>query len=544
MTKEKQTCKDTSRKLRLDKYLADMKAGSRSEVRLMIQRGRVEVNGISVRDAGFKAGPADRVTLDGRELSYTSREYIMLNKPAGVLSATADRKQRTVLDLIPDAKRRDLFPVGRLDKDTEGLLLIINDGALAHRLLSPRKHVEKVYYARVLGEVTNREKELFAAGIMLGDDFRAMPARLEILSVRTAKTGSGISAEENPEKAGSSVPEKAQGSASEKPACRRTESEIRLAIQEGKFHQVKRMFEAVGMKVLYLKRLSIGSLVLDDGLAPGEYRRLTEQELECLREGTPEKEEAESFGYPAGTELLNRMLDRTEAVIFDLDGTLVDSMWMWQEIDIEYLGKFGIPLPEGLQACIEGMSFSETAGYFKKNFPAITDSIEEMKAEWNRMAWDKYVNEVPLKPGAREFLKLLRERNIKTGIATSNSRELVWAVLKSLSAEQYFDEVHTACEVAAGKPSPDIFLLVADRLQTAPEHCLVFEDIRKGIQAGKAAGMRVCAVQDEYSREDRERKAAEADYFIDSYFDLGLKPERNRREAEEKPEKTGNNKQQ
>ena len=337
-----------------------------------------------------------------------------------------------------------------------------------------------------------------------------------------------------------------------KPASGQEESEIRLAVREGKFHQVKRMFEAVGMKVVYLKRLSMGSLELDGGLAPGEYRRLTEKELERLREGTSEKEktaaeaernmgqvsakaealnnsgyspETQLFRYPAGGELLERMLDRTEAVIFDLDGTLVDSMWMWRESDIEYLGRFGISLPEGLQACIEGMSFSETAGYFKTNFPAITDSIEEMKAEWNRMAWDKYVNEVPLKPGAREFLKLLRERNIKTGIATSNSRELVWAVLKSLSAEQYFDEVHTACEVAAGKPSPDIFLLVADRLQTAPEHCLVFEDIRKGIRAGKAAGMRVCAVQDEYSREEAEYKAAEADYFIDSYLDFGLRPD-------------------
>ncbi|MDE7299341.1 MAG: HAD family phosphatase [Lachnospiraceae bacterium] len=214
------------------------------------------------------------------------------------------------------------------------------------------------------------------------------------------------------------------------------------------------------------------------------------------------------------------MLDRTEAVIFDLDGTLVDSMWMWREIDIEYLGRFGIPLPEELQSCIEGMSFSETANYFQARFPEITDSIEEMKSEWTRMAWDKYVNEVPLKPGALEFLQLLRKRNIKTGIATSNSPELVWAVLKSLSAEQYFDEVHTACEVGAGKPSPDIYLLVADCLQVAPERCLVFEDISKGIQAGQAAGRRVWAVRDEYSLEDEENKAAQSDYFIDSYLDL------------------------
>ena len=223
-----------------------------------------------------------------------------------------------------------------------------------------------------------------------------------------------------------------------------------------------------------------------------------------------------------GNKLLETMLDGMEAVIFDLDGTLVDSMWMWREIDIEYLGRFGIPLPEGLQSEIEGMSFSETADYFKTHFPAITDDIDKMKAEWNKMAWDKYVNEVPLKPGVLEFLKLLKQRGIRTGIATSNSVTIVAAVLESLSVSSYFDEVHTACEVGVGKPAPDLYLFVAKKLGVAPEHCLVFEDICKGIQAGKSAGMRVCAVRDEYSSAEEEKKAALSDYFIDTYLDFGL----------------------
>ena len=136
---------------RLDKYLADMKAGSRSEVKVMIRKGRVSVNGVIVCDAGYKVLKNDAVLLDGKSFEYTSVEYIMLNKPAGILSVTKDKKQKTVLDLVCDARRKDLFPVGRLDRDTEGLLLLTNDGALAHGLLSPKKHVDKVYFARVYG---------------------------------------------------------------------------------------------------------------------------------------------------------------------------------------------------------------------------------------------------------------------------------------------------------------------------------------------------------------------------------------------------------
>ncbi len=213
----------------------------------------------------------------------------------------------------------------------------------------------------------------------------------------------------------------------------------------------------------------------------------------------------------------HEMLQDIKAVIFDLDGSLVDSMWMWRAIDIEYLGRFGIPLPEDLQSRIEGMSFSETAVYFKEHFP-IPDSIDQIKEDWNCMAWDKYANEVPLKPGIPEFLERCREEGIKLGIATSNSRQLVENIAKVHNLRDYFSCIMTGCDVAHGKPSPDIYLAVAEGLDCPPSQCLVFEDIIPGIQAGKAAGMRVCAVEDAYSVNDRERKKALADYYISDYY--------------------------
>ena len=168
------------------------------------------------------------------------------------------------------------------------------------------------------------------------------------------------------------------------------------------------------------------------------------------------------------------MLTNKKAVIFDLDGTLVDSMWMWKAIDIEYLGRFGFDLPPSLQKDIEGMSFSETAVYFKETFQ-IPDTLEEIKATWNRMAYDKYTKEVPLKKGVQEFLDYCKENGILLGIATSNSRELVDATLKALNIKEYFACVMTACEVAKGKPAPDIYLAVAEKLQAEPSRCLVFE---------------------------------------------------------------------
>ncbi len=213
------------------------------------------------------------------------------------------------------------------------------------------------------------------------------------------------------------------------------------------------------------------------------------------------------------------MLENINAVIFDLDGTVVDSMWMWKAIDIEYLGRFGIPLPEDLQKTISGMSFSETAVYFKEKF-GIPDSLEKIKDDWNAMAMDKYLHEVPLKPGVLDFLKKLKAAGMKTGIATSNSRELALAVLEAQGLAPYFDEVHMSCEVKSGKPAPDIYLLVAEYLKESPEHCLVFEDISEGIKAGKAAGMKVCGVEDEFSADYREEKKQLSDYYITHYDEV------------------------
>ena len=233
-------------RIRLDKYLADMGCGTRSQVKREIAGGSVMVNGAPARRPEDKIDTEkDSVVFRGSPVGYVEYEYFMLNKPAGVVSATEDRKERTVLDLIDARQRKDLFPVGRLDKDTEGLLLITNDGEMAHRLLSPKKHVDKVYYARVAGRITEEHVKLFAEGVDIGDEKPALPAELTVLSSGEI-------------------------------------SEIELVIREGRFHQVKRMFQAAGGEVIYLKRLRMGSLVLDGGLEPGEYRKLTEEEVRAL----------------------------------------------------------------------------------------------------------------------------------------------------------------------------------------------------------------------------------------------------------------------
>ena len=213
------------------------------------------------------------------------------------------------------------------------------------------------------------------------------------------------------------------------------------------------------------------------------------------------------------------MLENIKAVLFDLDGTLVDSMWMWKDIDIEYLGKRGFDLPGELQKDIEGMSLTETATYFKNRFE-LPESREEIKKEWMDMARDKYCHQVPLKPGAKEFLLYLKEHQIRTGIASSNGIELVHAVLQAQGVDQYLDSVHTCCDVKRGKPNPDIYLLVAEELDVKPEECLVFEDIPMGILAGKRAGMRTCAVEDVFSRDQMNEKRQLADYYIQDYYDV------------------------
>lgn len=215
----------------------------------------------------------------------------------------------------------------------------------------------------------------------------------------------------------------------------------------------------------------------------------------------------------------DNMFKDIKAVLFDLDGTLVDSMWIWRDIDIEYLAKFGLELPDDLQKEIEGMSFSETAEYFKNRFQ-LTDSLDQIKSDWNKMAAHKYMCEVPLKEGTLELLQYLRENNIKAGIATSNSKELVEMVIESHGVKEYFHSIRTSCEVDKGKPSPDIYLLVADDLGVPSDQCLVFEDVVMGIKAGKNAGMKVCAVYDDFTKEETEIKKELADYYINSFKEL------------------------
>lgn len=232
--------------IRLDKYLADMGVGTRSEVKKYVKQGKISVDGQVVKSADKKIDiETQSVMYQGQLVGYEEFEYYMLHKPAGVVSATTDAKDKTVIDLITDKKRKDLFPVGRLDKDTEGLLLITNDGDMAHRLLAPKKHVDKVYYAKIDGSVTEEDVIAFREGVSIGQGEVAKPAKLEILKADEI-------------------------------------SEIYVTIQEGKFHQVKRMFHTIGKEVLYLKRLSMGSLVLDESLPLGAYRKLTREELEDL----------------------------------------------------------------------------------------------------------------------------------------------------------------------------------------------------------------------------------------------------------------------
>lgn len=238
-----------AKKLRIDKILSNIGYGSRAEIKKYCKQGMISVNGKNINNPGIQVDPEnDKILFNGEEVNYREFVYIMLNKPDGYISATFDKYDPIVLDLIDSSYYVfEPFPVGRLDKDTEGLLVLTNDGQLAHRVLSPKKHVPKTYYAKIEGIVTEEDIVAFSKGVMLDDGYETMPSQLKIL-----KSGEI--------------------------------SEIELTIHEGKFHQVKRMFESVGKKVVYLKRLSMGKLVLDKNLELGEYRELTEEEIKLLEE--------------------------------------------------------------------------------------------------------------------------------------------------------------------------------------------------------------------------------------------------------------------
>jgi len=246
----------SDKQMRIDKILSHLGLATRSEAKKLAKSGQIKVNGETVKDSGAKVNPdADVLEVRGERVHFRRYIYLMMNKPAGVISATEDLRDRTVLDLLSDKHRAfEPFPVGRLDKDTEGLLLLTNDGQLAHRLLSPKKHVPKLYYAEIDGLVDNRDIEQFRQGVELDDGYVTMPAKLTVLEAMPTETGG--------------------------------RSKIEVELHEGKFHQVKRMFAAVGKKVVYLKRIAMGGLKLDPRLALGRYRELTETELASLTEGT------------------------------------------------------------------------------------------------------------------------------------------------------------------------------------------------------------------------------------------------------------------
>lgn len=234
---------------RIDKILSNSGFGTRKEIKKLIKNGEVKVDGVVVKDSAMQVNPKESVIeVAGEILKYREYIYIMMNKPQGVISATYDNRHRTVIDILPDEyKFFNLFPVGRLDIDTEGLLLLTNDGQLAHELLSPRKHVPKKYYAFIDGIVTTKDVDVFREGVVLDDGYKTLPSELFIL-----KSG--------------------------------PYSEVEIVIYEGKFHQVKRMFEAVGKKVKYLRRIGMGKLKLDETLEPGDVRELTDEEMLLVKE--------------------------------------------------------------------------------------------------------------------------------------------------------------------------------------------------------------------------------------------------------------------
>lgn len=233
--------------MRLDKFLTMMGLGTRSEVKKILKNGTISINGVPAKKPELKVDPdIDVIMSAGKRLIYEPFVCLMFHKPAGCITATSDRQQKTVMDYIAHERKEELFPVGRLDIDTEGLLFLMNDGDLAHRMLSPKHHVEKTYFARVQGQVTEEDVRAFEEGVDIGEKNLTLPAKLRILSSGEL-------------------------------------SEVELTICEGKFHQVKRMFEVREKKVIYLKRISMAGISLDESLEPGQWRTLSQEEADFIR---------------------------------------------------------------------------------------------------------------------------------------------------------------------------------------------------------------------------------------------------------------------
>ena len=274
--------------IRLDKYLSNMTGESRSIIKSEIKKGNVIVNGSTVLKAENKIDEIkDEVIYKGESVAYSKYAYYMFNKPAGCVSATTDNTCKTVIDYLKNEQVSGLFPVGRLDKDTEGLLIITNDGELAHKLLSPKKHVAKKYYARIKGNLPTNVEKRFEDGLDIGDEKKTLPARIEVLqNAKTTESTDKLTGKTDNMTGNTDnitdvvISDRSDALPDEGPAL--FDSEVYVVITEGRYHQVKRMFKAVGCEVTYLERKSMGGLELDDTLRRGEYRKLTAEEINTL----------------------------------------------------------------------------------------------------------------------------------------------------------------------------------------------------------------------------------------------------------------------
>ena len=274
--------------IRLDKYLSNMTGESRSIIKSEIKKGNVIVNGSTVLKAENKIDEIkDEVIYKGESVAYSKYAYYMFNKPAGCVSATTDNTCKTVIDYLKNEQVSGLFPVGRLDKDTEGLLIITNDGELAHKLLSPKKHVAKKYYARIKGSLPTNVEKRFEDGLDIGDEKKTLPARIEVLqNAKTTESTDKLTGKTDNMTGNTDniidvvISDRSDALHDEGPAL--FDSEVYVMITEGRYHQVKRMFKAVGCEVTYLERKSMGGLELDDTLRRGEYRKLTAEEINTL----------------------------------------------------------------------------------------------------------------------------------------------------------------------------------------------------------------------------------------------------------------------